>query len=103
MCVMSCVAPLFPPKKKPLVEMGSVKPFRNGYRACLQVDRDEVHVGPTRHSEAEALSDLAQMRGAASRAHVGSVAARLRAEVATQPDPGASQNVGVPASASVLP
>ena len=65
---------------KPLSELGSAQRRHNGFRACIRVARGELHVGPLRDTEAEALSDLAEMRGAASRADVGLVVARLRAE-----------------------
>ena len=42
-----------------------------------------MNIGPLRGTEAEALSDLAEMRGAASRTDLRLVAARLRANAAT--------------------
>ena len=79
---MFCVAPLFPPRLKRLSELGSALEHGNGFRARIKLARREQHIGPLRHTEAEALSDLAEMRGANSRADVGLVAARLRANAA---------------------
>ena len=72
-------APVFPTQPRPLSKLGSAQPHKNGWRAHMKVHRGEDHHGPLRETEAEAFSDLAEMRGAASRADVGSVAARLLA------------------------
>ena len=82
MCVMSFVAPLFPPRLKRLSELGSAQWHHNGFRARIKLGHREQHIGPLRDTEAEALPDLAEMRGATSRADVGLVAARLRADAA---------------------
>jgi len=70
------------PRLKRLSELGSALEHGNGFRARIKLARREQHIGPLRHTEAEALSDLAEMRGANSRADVGLVAARLRANAA---------------------
>ena len=64
---------------KPLSELGSVQRRRNGFRAHIRATQREQHIGPLRDTEAEALSDLAEMRGVTSRAELGLVTARLRA------------------------
>ena len=69
-CAMSCVAPLFPPRLKRLSELGPALEHGNGFRARIKLARREQHIGPLRDTEAEALSDLAEMRGATSRADV---------------------------------
>ena len=59
-------------------QLGSAQRRHNGFRAGIL-----GKAGTRRDTEAEALSDLAEMRGATSRADVGLVAARLRANAAT--------------------
>ena len=61
MCVMSFVAPLFPPRLKRLSELGSAPEHGNGFRARIKLARREQHIGPLRDTEAEALTDLAEM------------------------------------------
>ena len=76
------LAPVFPPQLEPLSKVGYAQRHGNGWRAYMKVNRGEQHRGPQRDTEAEAVSDLAEMRGATCRADVGSVAARLQAEAA---------------------
>ena len=68
------------PRLKRWSELGSVQRHHNGFRARIKLGHREQHIGPLRGTEAGTLSDLTEMRGATSRADVGSVAARLRAE-----------------------
>ena len=85
-CVMSFVAPLFPPRRERLRDLGSVLEHGHGFRACIKLSQTVQHIGPQRDTEPEARIDLDEMRNAASRAHVGLVAERLRADAATRRD-----------------
>ena len=71
-----------------LCELGGLERRPDGYRARIPRDRITAgrrghHNGPLRDTEAEALPDLAVIRGADPRADVGSVVARLRANAGT--------------------
>ena len=55
-------------------QLGSAQRRHNGFRVCIL-----GKAGPRRDTEAEALSDLAEMRGATSRGNVGLAVARRRA------------------------
>jgi len=74
---------------KPLCKLGGLERRHGGYRARIPRARfttrrhQGYHNGPLRDTEAEALSDLAVMRGTDSVAYVGSVVARLRANAGT--------------------
>ena len=70
------------PRLKLLSELGGLERRYDRFRARIRAARRELHIGPLRDTEAEALSDLAEMRGATSRADVGLVAARLGANAA---------------------
>ena len=72
------VVAAMPPRQKSVSELGHVQPHGNGFRVKLKLEERSL-IGPTRLTEADAETDLVNMRTLGSRDAIPEFLQGLRA------------------------